>query len=112
LVLTCFQEIAPGQEETLGDDGLAQNTADPDVDGQIGQDEAGRNGVNSQDVGQSEISQTPGFGMGFDAMAGGFPNMGMMGAGGDINQMQMMMAMQNGMAPNAFGGFPMMSKST
>jgi len=34
-----------------------------------------------------------------------------MGAGGDFNQMQqmqMMMAMQNGMAPNAFGAFPMM----
>jgi hypothetical protein len=27
---------------------------------------------------------------------------------GDFNQMQMMMAMQNGMAPNSFGGFPMM----
>jgi hypothetical protein len=26
----------------------------------------------------------------------------------DYNQMQMMMAMQNGMAPNSFGGFPMM----
>jgi hypothetical protein len=57
------------------------------------------------------MSQTPGFGMGFgfDATAaGGFPNMAMMGQGGDFNQMQMMMAMQNGMAPNAFGGFPMM----
>jgi hypothetical protein len=47
---------------------------------------------------------------GLDATAmGGFPNMAMMGQGGDMNpmQMQMMMAMQNGVA-NPFGGFPMM----
>jgi hypothetical protein len=54
------------------------------------------------------MSQAPGFGAGFGfdlSAAGGFPNMGM---GGDFNQMQMMMTMQNGMAPNAFGAFPMM----
>lgn len=28
----------------------------------------------------------------------------------DFNQMQMMMAMQNGMAPSSFGSFPMMGK--
>jgi hypothetical protein len=28
--------------------------------------------------------------------------------GGDFNQMQMMMAMQNGMGPGGFGNFPMM----
>lgn len=39
-------------------------------------------------------------------MNGAFPNMNF---GGDFNQMQMMMAMQNGMAPN-FGAFPMMGK--
>ena len=33
-----------------------------------------------------------------------------MGMGGDFNQMQMMMAMQNGMGAGAFGGFPMMGK--
>ena len=33
------------------------------------------------------------------------------GGSGDYNQMQMMMAMQNGMNPNAFGGFPMMGMS-
>lgn len=47
--------------------------------------------------------------------------MGNMGAlpgmafGGDMNQMQqmqMMMAMQNGMAPGGFGAFPMMGKIT
>lgn len=52
-------------------------------------------------------SQTPALttGFGFDAnAAGGFPGMGF---SGDFNQMQMMMAMQNGMAPG-FGNFPMM----
>ena len=56
-------------------------------------------------------SQTPAFGasFGFDSnAAAGFP--GAMGFGGDISQMQMMMAMQNGMTPNAFGNFPIMGK--
>jgi hypothetical protein len=42
-------------------------------------------------------------------MNNGFPNMNFNGTG-DFNQMQMMMAMQNGMGNNAFGGFPMMSE--
>lgn len=47
---------------------------------------------------------------GFDGInAGGFPAMGM---GGDFNQMQMMMAMQNGMGPGGFGNFPMMGMLT
>lgn len=52
--------------------------------------------------------QNPSFpnGLGFGGINGSFPNMNF---GGDFNQMQMMMAMQNGMAPN-FGGFPMMGK--
>lgn len=41
-----------------------------------------------------------------DATSGGPMNMT-----GDMNQMQMMMAMQNGMAPNSFGSFPMMGSS-
>lgn len=46
-----------------------------------------------------------GLGMGFDPSMAGVPNMmGMMGAGGDFTQMQMMMSMQNGMGMN---GFPM-----
>lgn len=47
---------------------------------------------------------------GYGGMSGQFPNMNF--GGGDfsqMNQMQMMMAMQNGMAPNGFG-FPMMGK--
>ena len=58
-----------------------------------------------------DISQTPGFGPGFGfdptAAAGGFPAMGF---GGDMSQMQMMMAMQNGMGAGNFGNFPMMGK--
>lgn len=50
---------------------------------------------------------------GFGGMNGQFPNMNNFGGGdfNQINQMQMMMAMQNGMAPNGFG-FPMMGKCT
>lgn len=40
---------------------------------------------------------------------GNFQTMGFQGSG-DFNQMQMMMAMQNGMGSNAFGGFPMMGR--
>lgn len=45
---------------------------------------------------------------GVGPMNGNFMNFG----GGDMNQMQMMMAMQNGMNPAAFGSFPMMGKSS
>jgi hypothetical protein len=48
--------------------------------------------------------------MGFDpSVAGGFPAMGF---GGDMSQMQMMMAMQNGMGAGGFGNFPMMGMFT
>ncbi|KAH6604218.1 hypothetical protein Trco_007664, partial [Trichoderma cornu-damae] len=42
-----------------------------------------------------------------DVANGGFQQ-NMMFPGGDFGQMQMMMAMQNGMGPNSFSGFPMM----
>ena len=42
---------------------------------------------------------------GFDPMNNNF-NMNL--GNGDMTQMQMMMAMQNGMNPAAFGSFPMM----
>lgn len=45
-----------------------------------------------------------------NTMNGGYNNMNYGGASGDYNQMQMMMAMQNGMNPSNFGGFPMMGK--
>jgi hypothetical protein len=43
----------------------------------------------------------------YGGQGGSFPSMNF-GGSGDYNQMQMMMAMQNGMQPNGFGGFPMM----
>lgn len=66
--------------------------------------------ANGQPMGMNGMTQPLGFGMGFgfdSTAASGFPNMGLMGQGADFNQMQMMMAMQNGMAPNTFGAFPM-----
>lgn len=65
-------------------------------EGQDGEQDEGGDGSQAQAQG--------GYGnQGYDAAnGGGFPNMGF--AGGDFNQMQMMMAMQNG----SFGGFPMM----
>jgi hypothetical protein len=101
--LTLLQEIAPGQEPTLDGDA---NTAG---DVAAGAEEGHKDLINGMTSGQPAegASQTPAFGagFGFDAnAAGGFPGV----FGGDMNQMQMMMAMQNGMAPNAFGNFPMM----
>jgi hypothetical protein len=67
--------------------------------------------ANGQSMDMNGMAQPLGFGMGFgfdNTAATGFPNMGLMGQGADFNQMQMMMAMQNGIAPNAFGAFPMM----
>jgi hypothetical protein len=65
--------------------------------------------VNGEVISGQNIQQAPGVGagIGFDASAAGaFPAMGF---GGDFNQMQMMMAMQNGgMGPNSFGNFPIM----
>lgn len=78
--------------------------------------QAGETDANGQTVGMVGMGMpNPGMAGGLDATAmGGFPNMAMMGQGGDMNpmQMQMMMAMQNGMAPNTFGGFPMMGMFT
>ncbi|KAL8388555.1 hypothetical protein RB595_009053 [Gaeumannomyces hyphopodioides] len=51
---------------------------------------------------QMSSNLNPSFGLG----NGGFSNMNFGGA--DMNQMQMMMAMQNGMMPSGFGGFSMM----
>lgn len=99
-LLISKQEIAPGQEST-GDTDVAK----PDeVEGNsVGKEVASKNGAADEIV-----AATPSFGaaFGFDpSNAAGFPNMPF---GGDFNQMQMMMGMQNGMNPAAFGNFPMM----
>lgn len=49
-------------------------------------------------------------GFGFDPTNGPFPSVNF-GGGADFNQMQIMLAMQSGMGPNSFGGFPMMGKN-
>jgi len=83
----------------------AEDSEFADGDGQIAAEEVG--------IDQSTVAPgangTSGLGMGIGSLdlPGGFPGMGF----GDMNQMQqmqMMMSMQNGMAPNAFGSFPMM----
>ena len=51
----------------------------------------------------------PGGNFAFAAANGAFPDTG---SAGDFNQMQMMLAMQNGMQPGMFGGFPMMGSSS
>ena len=97
------QEIAPGQEST------AENYAN-NQDGTL---ETGEGNDAQKDANGQTIAQTPGFGagFGFDPTAPGrFPAMGF---GGDMTQMQMMMAMQNGMGAGNFGNqFPMMGKIT
>jgi hypothetical protein len=100
-MLTVSQEIAPGQEPTLETD--TNNPEDPTAGNEDGDIQKDMNGEAEQDV-----SKADGTLFGFDPMAaGGFPGMGM---GGDFNQMQMMLAMQNGMGTSGFGNFPMMGK--
>ncbi|KAI1378316.1 hypothetical protein F4677DRAFT_412851 [Hypoxylon crocopeplum] len=76
-------------------------------DGQEGQDETAVEGT--QEIGQDgddkDQPAQSGVGPSFDSANSSF---GMNFGNGDLNQMQMMMAMQNGMNPAAFGSFPMM----
>lgn len=103
--LTLPQEIAPGQESTLDADiNIAGGTDTRDEDGEKEVTEGDTSGQPAEDP-----PQMPAFGAGFgfdSNSTAGFQ--GGMGFGGDMNQMQMMMALQSGMAPNAFGNFPMM----
>ncbi|KAI0013717.1 hypothetical protein F4779DRAFT_562939 [Xylariaceae sp. FL0662B] len=75
--------------------------------GQEGGDEANPEDGDDDNQGGNDEEQPvqSGIGPGLDSMNGAF-NMNF--GGGDMNQMQMMMAMQNGMNPAAFGSFPMM----
>ncbi|APA15124.1 hypothetical protein sscle_14g098940 [Sclerotinia sclerotiorum 1980 UF-70] len=93
-----IEEIAPGQEPS---EDVKQ--ADASVDG-----EKVEKKDTAEKEGETGVAPTPAFGSGFgfdQSASGGFPGMGF---SGDFNQMQMMMAMQNGMAPGGFGNFPMM----
>ena len=64
-------------------------------------EEATENDPNQDDAADEQSAQAN-----MGPMNGNFMSFG----GGDMNQMQMMMAMQNGMNPAAFGSFPMMGK--
>jgi hypothetical protein len=92
----CSQEIAPGQEHTGEDTTAGEVATDANEATHEGEKDAN---------GDAAGAGMPGMTGGFNAAMGGFPNMT-----GDMNQMQMQMAMamQNGMGANAFGGFPMM----
>ena len=95
-MLTLSQEVAPGQESTLeADSSIPGDAVTVDEDGP--KDETGGK---TSDYPTEGVSQTPAFGAGFGFDPGA-------ASGFDMNQMQMMMAMQNGMAPNGFGNFPM-----
>jgi hypothetical protein len=106
--LTTPQEITPDQEPTLEADASKGEDIAPGDDGEM---DCAEKDANGQPLVEQSISQTPGFvaGFGFDPnAASGFPGMGF---GGDFNQMQMMIAMQNGMGQNGFNNFPMMGMS-
>ncbi|OAF54347.1 hypothetical protein VC83_09455 [Pseudogymnoascus destructans] len=94
-----IEEIAPGQEHTGEDTTAGEVATDANVATQEGEKDANGEAVGMVGVGM------PGMPGGFNTAMGGFLNMT-----GDMNrmQMQMAMAMQNGMGANAFGGFPMM----
>jgi hypothetical protein len=103
-----------------GDVAVDESTAEA-VDMQLEKQQAAGDIVTSEKEGdvaeaneESESDQNQqgsGFngGFGFDNMNGTFPNMNMWN--GNPNQMDMMMAMQAGMA-NGFGAFPMMGSSS
>lgn len=70
--------------------------------------EAGTEADENNREGEAEQNQAvSSAGPGIENVNGVFPNMDF-GAAGNMDQMQMMMAMQNGMPAGAFGSFPMM----
>jgi hypothetical protein len=99
-------EPAPTDEE---------NPADRSIEKADGSHEGEQTGdanepTENQDEDEAEQTGDGQQNLGPGAMEGGFQNMNYQGSD-DFNQMQMMMAMQNGMGPNSFGGFPMMGMS-
>lgn len=112
LILT-YAQNAPSGEQVLGETENQDNqaVATKESNAESGDAEAAAEGTNEGGEDNTvDNQQKPSFpnAFGFGAMNGQFPNMNF--GNGDFNQMQMMMAMQNGMAPNGFG-FPMMGKS-
>ncbi|RDW59645.1 hypothetical protein BP6252_12732 [Coleophoma cylindrospora] len=96
-----IEEITPGQEPTDADAHAVMGTGETDT-----QDMS--EALDQGDAQPADGQSIQGTGASFDASGpGGFTNMPF-GTAGDFNQMQMMMAMQNGMSANGFGNFPMM----
>lgn len=108
LHLTTLQDAPTNGELPTGDE--ESKAVVPDGregrEGPISEETAQENDEGGDDTDQP--AQT-GMGPGFDSMNGNF---GMNFANGDVNQMQMqmMLAMQNGMNPATFGSLPMMGK--
>lgn len=99
------------KEQGTADDQVAEVSKDdaeePDQEAGEGAGDAETETADEDAKAQAEFGGNYPYG----ASNGAFPNMGFAGAG-DFNQMQMMLAMQNGMPPGAFGGFPMMGSSS
>lgn len=76
-----------------------------------GPDDANEQALVQQDQDAEHNSEDKEENDGSETINGDFQQNGNFSGSGDMNQMQMMMAMQNGMGPNSFGGFPMMSMS-
>ncbi|KAI0145951.1 hypothetical protein F4776DRAFT_674631 [Hypoxylon sp. NC0597] len=91
-------------EEQVAEAGDAQAIVPSKQEGQDGAALEETQEVEQSGDDKDQPTQSDG-GSGFDSMNGSF---GMNFGNGDMNQMQMMMAMQNGMNPAAFGAFPMM----
>lgn len=111
--------LSPGNELTVHKMDISNSTelAKRDGPGELvrreggdaeadGADQDEDQGVNEADEGDEQAGDDQ-ENYGSESMNGGMSNM-MFSGSGDFNQMQMMMAMQNGMGSNTFGNFPMM----
>ena len=87
----------------------SQELVHRDGDGDVTKTENAEETAEGDDVPEGNQPTDGSFGgsFGVENMAG-FTNMNFGGGAGGFDQMQMMMAMQNGMAPNSFGNFSMM----
>ncbi|KAI1661770.1 hypothetical protein F4813DRAFT_345695 [Daldinia decipiens] len=105
-------DAQPKEDEPSSGLTQEQPTGDDESEAVVPHDQGGQDGAAVEDIqeadqggdGKDQLAQS-GMGSSFESMNGNF-NMNF--GNGDLNQMQMMMAMQNGMNPSAFGSFPMM----
>ncbi|KAI8959791.1 hypothetical protein F5Y11DRAFT_350185 [Daldinia sp. FL1419] len=105
-------DAQPKEDEPSNELAQEQPVRGDETEAVVPHDQEGQDGAAIEDTQEGEqggddkdqLAQS-GMGSSFESMNGGF-NMNF--GNGDMNQMQMMMAMQNGMNPAAFGSFPMM----